>query len=28
VFAKLGIKSRTQLAHRILESTPRRGQRT
>jgi DNA-binding CsgD family transcriptional regulator len=28
VFTKLGVKSRTQLAHRILESTSRPGQRT
>jgi DNA-binding CsgD family transcriptional regulator/tetratricopeptide (TPR) repeat protein len=28
VFSKLGVKSRTQLAHRILESTPAQGQRT
>jgi DNA-binding NarL/FixJ family response regulator len=28
VFTKLGVKSRTQLAHRILESTPAEGQQT
>jgi DNA-binding NarL/FixJ family response regulator len=28
VFTKLGVKSRTQLAHRILESTPAEEQQT